>query len=153
MVEHLTVNQAVSGSSPLRGVLRLGRFATSLSTLSLSAESKYIERTIPSEQSESRERESRYMYYVYILECSNKTFYTGITTDLDRRLKEHKSSKGSHYTSYNRGIRIRYSEKYQTRSEACRREAQIKGWSRTKKLALLKNDKGILKAASRCRNR
>ena len=81
-------------------------------------------------------------YYVYILETVNKTLYTGITSDLRRRLKEHKSGKGSHYTSYNPGVRIRYSEKYQTRSEACKREAQIKRWPRIKKLALIKANNG-----------
>jgi len=93
------------------------------------------------------------IYYVYILECSNKTLYTGVTNNLQRRLKEHKTGKGGHYTSYNPGKRIRYFEKYSTRSAAAKREAQIKRWSRTKKLALIKRDKGILKAVSRCRNR
>lgn len=92
-------------------------------------------------------------YYVYILETINKTFYTGITTDLDRRFAEHKRGKGGHYTTSNPPLKIRYFEKHNNRSEALKREAQIKGWSRTKKLALLKGDKGILKAAARCRNK
>ncbi|MFA4906235.1 MAG: GIY-YIG nuclease family protein [Candidatus Margulisiibacteriota bacterium] len=92
-------------------------------------------------------------YYVYILECSNKAFYTGITTDLERRFAEHRSGEGGHYTSYNRPKRIRYYEICGTRSTAAKREAQIKGWSRTKKLALIKGDNEILKVASRCKNR
>ena len=89
-------------------------------------------------------------YYVYILECVNKTLYTGLTNDLSRRLEEHKTGKGCHYTSYNHGLRITYFEEYPSRSAAAKREAQIKSWSRTKKLALIKGDKGILKAAARC---
>ena len=92
-------------------------------------------------------------YYVYILECANKALYAGITTDLKRRLKQHKSGEGGRYTSYNPGKRIRYHEKYETRSEPTKREIQIKRWSRTKKLALIKGEKGFLKAASRCRNK
>jgi predicted GIY-YIG superfamily endonuclease len=87
-------------------------------------------------------------YYVYILECTNKALYTGITTDLDRRFAQHKTGEGGHYTSYNRPIKVRYYEICGTRSEALKREAQIKRWSRTKKLALIKGDKGILESGS-----
>src|SRR3989339_882986 len=73
-------------------------------------------------------------YYVYILECSNKALYTGITTDLERRLKEHQTGKGCHYTKYNPGIKIRYFEEHPNRSSATKREAEIKKWSRAKKL-------------------
>ncbi len=92
-------------------------------------------------------------YFVYILECSNDALYTGITNDLKRRLIEHQTGKGARYTSYNPGRRISYFEEYPTRSAAAQREAQIKGWSRTKKLALIKSDRGILKAAARCRSK
>ena len=93
------------------------------------------------------------MYYVYILECANKALYTGITTDLKRRFAQHKAGEGGHYTSSNRAVKIRYYEVCKDRSEATKREIQIKRWSRTKKLALIKADRGILKAASRCKNR
>ncbi|MFC1571835.1 GIY-YIG nuclease family protein [Candidatus Margulisiibacteriota bacterium] len=89
-------------------------------------------------------------FYVYILECANKTLYTGITNNLERRLKQHQEGKGGHYTGYNHGVKIRYHETFKTRSEAAKREAQIKGWPRTKKLALITGDKGFLKTASRC---
>jgi len=88
-------------------------------------------------------------YYVYIIECSNKALYTGITNNLERRFEQHKNGQGGHYTSYNPAKRIRYHEEYPTRSEAAKREAQIKRWSRTKKLALIKGDKSILKLAAR----
>jgi len=76
-------------------------------------------------------------YYVYILECKNKALYTGITIDIQRRLKEHQTGRGGHYTSYNPGVKIRYFEKHPNRSAALKREAQIKKWSRAEKLALI----------------
>jgi putative endonuclease len=77
-------------------------------------------------------------YFVYILECANKTFYTGITTDLERRFKQHRTGKGGRYTSYNRPVRVLYSEEHTDRSSASKREAQIKKWPRAKKQALIK---------------
>ena len=101
----------------------------------------------PSFESKDVEGESRFMYYVYILECANKALYTGITTDIDRRFARHRAGEGGRYTSYNQPVRIRYSEEHPDRSSASKREAQIKRWSRTKKLALIKEDRGIIKAA------
>ncbi|MCX5748761.1 MAG: GIY-YIG nuclease family protein [Candidatus Saganbacteria bacterium] len=88
-------------------------------------------------------------YFLYIIECKNKALYTGITTDVKRRFNEHKTGKGGHYTSYNPALKIRYHEACKNRSKALKREAQIKRWSRTKKLALIKKDKKIPKASSK----
>ena len=67
------------------------------------------------------------MYFVYMLKCSDDTLYTGITTDLERRLDEHNnSSKGVKYTRARRPVQLVYSETYETRSEACKREYFIK---------------------------
>ena len=77
-------------------------------------------------------------WFVYILECGNGSFYTGITTDLERRLKEHKSGRGARYTAYNRPVKLVYSEKAGSRSKALRREAAIKKLTRTLKLALIR---------------
>ncbi|MFH1683793.1 MAG: GIY-YIG nuclease family protein [Candidatus Margulisiibacteriota bacterium] len=88
-------------------------------------------------------------YYVYILECANKALYTGITTDLKRRFAQHKAGEGGRYTRSNRPTKIRYHEIHNTRSEATKREIQIKRWPRTKKIALIKENKGILKATAR----
>ena len=92
-------------------------------------------------------------YYLYILQCTNGALYTGITNDLERRFKEHFSGKGCKYTIANHPEKVRYTETFNNRSEASKREAQIKKWSRTKKLALIKDHKGILKASSRCKSR
>ena len=76
------------------------------------------------------------MYYVYLIECKDKSIYTGITNDLDRRFKEHKSRVGGHYTSSHKVEKVIYTESFKTKSEALKRESQIKGWRREKKLAL-----------------
>jgi len=78
------------------------------------------------------------MYFVYILKCRDGSLYTGITTDLKRRLEQHKSGKGGHYTRSRKVIGIVYSERHPNRSVASKREAEIKGWSREKKLNLLR---------------
>lgn len=77
------------------------------------------------------------MYVVYILECRDKTLYTGITTDIARRLREHKAGLGSHYTRARGARRMLYKEKAPTRSAALKREAAIKKLSRKNKLALI----------------
>ena len=76
-------------------------------------------------------------YYVYIIECGDKTLYTGITTDVKRRFKEHASGKGGHYTRAKKVKRILYAKKVGTRSQALKREAEIKRLSRPKKLSLI----------------
>ena len=77
------------------------------------------------------------MYYVYILECGDGTLYTGITTDVGRRFKEHKLGKGAAYTKSRGTKRILYIEKYKNRSIASKHEAHIKSWDRLKKLDLI----------------
>ena len=76
------------------------------------------------------------MYFVYVLECEDGSLYTGITTDLARRLREHKSGIGASYTRSHKAKRILYSERKRTRSSAQKREAEIKSWPRKKKLRL-----------------
>ncbi len=77
------------------------------------------------------------MYTLYILECSDGSLYTGITTDLDRRFNEHKEGKGGHYTRAHKAQRIVYSEQHPDRSSASKREAAIKRLSRSEKQALI----------------
>jgi len=78
------------------------------------------------------------MWYVYVLLCEDNSFYTGFTDNPERRFLEHRKGKGGHYTSSHKPIKIIYSEKLETKSEALKREKQIKGWSRTKKIRLLR---------------
>lgn len=77
-------------------------------------------------------------YFVYILECADKSLYVGCTNNLERRLKQHNDSKwGAHYTKIRRPVMLRYKETFKTLKEARQREVEIKGWRREKKFALI----------------
>ena len=75
--------------------------------------------------------------YVYILECSDGSYYTGSTTNLERRLEQHQVGEGAKYTRSRRPVRLIYSEEYDRIDVAFYREKQIQGWSRKKKQALI----------------
>ena len=77
------------------------------------------------------------MYYVYLIQCKDKSIYTGITTDVERRFLEHKNKMGGHYTRAHKVEKILHTEQFETRSEASKREAEIKSWSREEKLKLI----------------
>lgn len=78
------------------------------------------------------------MYFVYIIECKDKSLYTGITTDVERRFKEHQNKKGGNYTS-SRGVKkLLYREEQPNRSSALKREVEIKKLNRAQKLQLIK---------------
>ncbi len=80
------------------------------------------------------------IFYIYILECSDKSYYIGSTNNLEKRLKQHNQSKsGAHYTKIRRPVILKYFEKVLTFSEARRREAEIKRFTKAKKEALIKN--------------
>jgi len=81
------------------------------------------------------------LYYVYILCCNDDTLYTGIATDLERRVKEHNTSaKGAKYTRVRRPVSLVYSETYPDRSSASKREYEIKKkMSRVEKLVLIES--------------
>lgn len=76
-------------------------------------------------------------WHVYILLCKGDLFYTGITTDLERRLRDHQAKK-ARFTSYNRPVRILYSEPHPDRSSASKREAAIKKLTRREKEGLIR---------------
>ena len=78
-------------------------------------------------------------YYVYILQCSDGSYYVGSTTDLARRLTEHEIGVNKQaYTYSRRPIKLVWSQEFSTHDEAFVSERQIKGWSRAKKEALIK---------------
>lgn len=81
------------------------------------------------------------MYFVYILECEDGSLYTGITTDLERRFKEHQEGIGSHYTKAKKAKKIMYSEECSDRSSASKRELEVKKWPRNKKIEMIENCK------------
>jgi len=78
------------------------------------------------------------VWYVYVIEASNGSLYTGITTDVERRFGEHLSGKGAKYFNAGRKpLRVVHTEEAVDRSAAQIREAAIKGLSRAEKLALV----------------
>ena len=78
-------------------------------------------------------------WYVYILKCADNSLYTGVTTDLERRIDEHNhcAKKGAKYTRTRRPVRLVYQEAQTCRSSACKREAEIKQFTRQQKLNLI----------------
>lgn len=87
-------------------------------------------------------------YFVYLIECEDNSIYTGIATDVARRFKEHASQKGARYTRSHKALKIIHTEACKTRSEALKREAEIKKWPRDKKLSFvsvsgIKSKKGV----------
>lgn len=77
------------------------------------------------------------MNYTYIVECSDGTFYTGWTNDLDRRIAAHNSGKGAKYTKTRRPVTLVYYEMFEAKEEAMRREYEIKQYSRRQREKLI----------------
>ena len=77
------------------------------------------------------------MYYVYILKCRDGTLYTGITTDVQKRLATHNSGKGAKYTRSRLPVTLLYQEPQPDKSAALKRENAIKALTRPQKLALI----------------
>lgn len=81
-------------------------------------------------------------WVLYILECGDGTLYTGITDDLERRLKAHTTGKGAKYTRGRGPLKLRYQESCEDHSAALRREIAIKRLTRTQKMALIQKSGG-----------
>ncbi|MFA4817812.1 MAG: GIY-YIG nuclease family protein [Parcubacteria group bacterium] len=78
------------------------------------------------------------MYYLYILKCADKTLYTGITTNIERRIGEHNAKKiGAKYTSSRQPVKLVYSKKFKNRSLASKEESRIKKLKKSQKLTLI----------------
>jgi putative endonuclease len=77
-------------------------------------------------------------YLTYILECADGTLYVGVTTDIERRVEEHNTSdKGAKYTKARRPVVLKYIEEFENRSEAQKREYELKSLTRAEKLKVL----------------
>jgi len=76
------------------------------------------------------------IWYVYLLVCQDKSIYTGITTNLERRFKQHNSGRASKYTRSRLPVEMVYSEKHASRTDALKKEAQVKKLSRQRKIDL-----------------
>ena len=80
-------------------------------------------------------------YYVYIVKCSDQSYYTGVTNNLERRLYEHNSGLEKHaYTFKRKPVKLVWLETFSDINEAITIEKKIKGWSRRKKEALISED-------------
>jgi len=76
-------------------------------------------------------------HWVYVLECSDGSFYTGYTTDVERRVAEHDAGEGAKYTRGRTPVELVHSERFETRSAAMSREYEIKQFGRTEKERLV----------------
>lgn len=79
-------------------------------------------------------------FFVYILRCSNGSYYVGHTDDLEQRIAEHQIGEGCEYTRKRLPVEFLWKAEFTTRDEAKEMEARIKNWSRAKKEALMRND-------------
>ncbi|HVI39639.1 MAG TPA: GIY-YIG nuclease family protein [Anaerovoracaceae bacterium] len=75
--------------------------------------------------------------YIYIIQCADGTLYTGWTTDLESRMEAHNSGAGAKYTRGRGPVRLLYSEAFETKGEALKREIEIKKLKRGRKLKLM----------------
>lgn len=83
-------------------------------------------------------------YFVYILKCSDESYYTGVTNDLERRINEHQTGFIKGYSSSRLPVRLVYSERFSDVNQAIKVEKQIKGWNRKKKEALITGNFDLL---------
>lgn len=90
--------------------------------------------------------------WVYILQCSDGSFYTGKTVNLTKRLYEHDNGLFDNYTASRRPVVLKFQQEFPSAREAFRAERQIKGWTRAKKIALIKGDFELLKRLAAPRN-
>jgi len=94
-----------------------------------------------------------YTYYVYILKCSDNSFYTGITNNLERRIAEHNSGlKKGTYTFSRRPVELKFHQDFNDVLQAIYFEKKIKGWTRAKKKALIEGNWDMIQILSECRN-
>ena len=88
-------------------------------------------------------------FYVYILQCSDKSYYTGHTDDIEKRLCEHYQGKTHCYTTKRLPVKLVYMQSFCSRTEALAAERKIKGWNRKKKEALMCRNWTLLSQLSR----
>jgi len=89
---------------------------------------------------------------MYILQCSDGSYYTGSTKDLKKRIKEHQNGTGANHTKKRLPVTLLYFEKYDRIDTAFYREKQVQGWSRAKKEALMNEDLRELHELATCKN-
>ena len=89
------------------------------------------------------------MAWMYILECSDGSYYVGSTNDLERRIWEHNEGLGAKYTARRRPVKLVYAAEFTSLAEAYEREKQVQGWGRAKREALIRGDYDALPELAR----
>jgi putative endonuclease len=93
------------------------------------------------------------IFHVYILLCSDDSFYVGVTSNIERRMKQHESGFfPDAYTYSRRPVELMFAAEYSDPYIAFAWETRIKGWSRAKKIALINADWDLLQGLSECQN-
>jgi len=92
------------------------------------------------------------MPFMYILQCSDGSYYTGSTIDLKRRIYEHQVTGGANYTKKKAPVTLVYYEEFVRIDDAFNREKQVQGWSHEKKQALIENNSEQLHLLAECQN-
>jgi putative endonuclease len=87
-------------------------------------------------------------WYLYIVKCNDGTLYTGITTDLIRRVSEHNNKKGAKSLKGKLPVKLVYNESFENQIEAAKREREIKSWKRKYKLQLIEEKSGFTRETS-----
>jgi len=91
-------------------------------------------------------------YWVYILQCSDGSFYTGSTSNLDKRLSEHQNGMIEGYTFSRRPVELIFSDYFSDVHDALTAERRIKGWNKAKKKALIEGNFNLLHQLAECKN-
>lgn len=90
--------------------------------------------------------------FMYILKCANGSYYTGSTTNLEKRLWQHQNGEGANFTKAHLPVKLVYTEEFSRIEDAFYREKQIQGWSRKKKEALISGNFNALHKLAECKN-
>jgi len=94
-----------------------------------------------------------YSYYVYILKCSDDSYYTGITNNIEKRFDQHQQGYNKNsYTYKRRPLTLEFCQEFNDVLQAINFEKKIKGWTRAKKKALINNDWDMIQLLAECRN-
>ena len=136
------------GKVPKNGSLFFTIFQTFMASTGSATGADLATTTTLSELPEVTEPRERAGGYMYILGCGDGSFYTGSTTDLHSRLEQHRSGEGAQHTKARLPVKLLYYEPFDRVDEAFAREKQVQGWSRAKKIALVKRDADGLKQLS-----
>ncbi|NMF66084.1 GIY-YIG nuclease family protein [Brasilonema octagenarum UFV-E1] len=92
------------------------------------------------------------MAYMYILECADRSYYTGSTKNLEQLHRQHQQGLGANHTAKRLPVKLIFCEYYERVVDAFEREKQVQGWSRKKKQALIVGDTNLLHKLAECQN-